>query len=69
MVHLVQIANGSQRRVALVAEPHLACLAGVASVYELASACMRKGVSLSTRARELAAGEKLSYDDVYAGKS
>ena len=69
MVRLVQIANGSARRVALVAEPHLICLAGAESVYELASACMREGVSLSTRARELATGEELSYDDIYAGKS
>ncbi|MDE3186170.1 MAG: GguC protein [Acidobacteriota bacterium] len=69
MVHLVQIANGSQRRVALVAEPHLACLAGVESVYELASACMRENASLSTRAQDLATGEQISYDDVYSGKS
>lgn len=69
MVHLVQIASGSQRRVALVAEPHLACLAGVASVYELASACVRESASLSSRVQKLATGELLSYDDVYAGKS
>ena len=69
MVSLVQIADGSRRRVALVAEPHLLCLTGVESVYELASACMREGVSLSRRAQEIATGEQLSYDDVYSGKS
>ncbi len=69
MIHLVQIANGSQRRVALVAELHLACLAGPTSVYELASACVRESASLSSRVQELATGELLSYDEVYAGKS
>lgn len=69
MVSLVQIANGSARRVALVAEPHLICLTGAESVYELASACMRENISLSKRVGELAAGESLLYDDVYSGKS
>ena len=36
MIHLVQIGNGSSRRVALVEEPHLRCLTEVQSVYELA---------------------------------
>jgi hypothetical protein len=69
LVRLVQIANSSARRVALVAEPHLSCLTGVESVYELASACIRERVSLSRRAQDLAAGETISYDDVYSGKS
>ena len=68
-MRLVQMANGSQRRVALVAEPHLRCLAGVESVCELASACIREGSSLSARVGELATGEPLLYDEVYAGKS
>ena len=38
MVHLVQISNGSSRRVAIVEEPHLRCLTEVQSVYELAHA-------------------------------
>jgi hypothetical protein len=69
LVRLVQIGNGSARRVAVVAEPHLRCLSGVESVYELASACIRENASLSIRARELATGESLSYDDIYSGKS
>jgi hypothetical protein len=69
LVSLVQIGNGSQRRVAIVEEPHLRCLADVKSVYELASACIREKASLSKRAQDLATGELLSYDDVYAGKS
>jgi len=68
-MHLVQIANGSARRVALVEEPQLKCLDGVTSVYELAQQCLESGVALSERARSLATGETLSYDDVYSGAS
>jgi hypothetical protein len=35
MTHLVQIGNGSARRVAIVEEPGLCCLVEVQSVYEL----------------------------------
>lgn len=69
MISLVQIGNGSSRRVALVAEPHLRCLTGVNSIYELASACIREDASLTGRVNELATGELLSYDNVYSGKS
>jgi hypothetical protein len=68
LVRLIQIGNGSLRRVALVTEPHLNCLAGAESVYELASACIRDGASLSSRVQELATGESLSYDEIYSGK-
>jgi hypothetical protein len=53
----------------LVDEPHLLCLAGATSVYDLAMACIRDGGSLSDRVHELATGEQLVYDDVYFGKS
>lgn len=67
--HLVQLANQSTRRVALVEEPFLKCLNGVASVYELANQCLREGTSLADAVRTLATSESLSYDDVYAGRS
>ena len=67
MLRLVQFSNGSSRRVALVEEPFLHCLKTVEWVYELALASVREGTSLSSWARELAGGEKLSYDDVYSG--
>lgn len=66
MVRLVQIGNGSARRVSLVDEPHLLCLIGVESIYELASTCIREGASLSRRAQSLATGDSLCYDDVYS---
>lgn len=67
-MRLVQLDNGSSRRVAFVAEPHLCCLSGVESVYELASACIRENASLSERVRNLATGALLLYDDVYSGE-
>jgi hypothetical protein len=69
LISLVQISNGRSRRVALVAEPHLRCLTGVHSIYELASTCIREDASFSGRVNELAVGELLSYDDVYSGRS
>lgn len=50
-------------------EPLLKCLTGVVSVYELASECIREAASLSERARSLATGEQISYDEVYCGNS
>ena len=70
--HLVQIATkGDQavRRVALVTEPHLQCLDGVDSIYELAQHCLRARKPLAQYTRSLATGELLLYDDVYNGAS
>ena len=49
-VHLVQIANGVTRRVALVEEPQLHCLSRVTSVYELAQQCLAQKQSISEQA-------------------
>jgi hypothetical protein len=69
LIRLVQISDGSSRRVALVDEPYLRVLDGVHSVYDLATECIRENAVLSDRARQLASGESLSYDDIYAQKS
>lgn len=69
MTRLVQLARGTDRRIALVDEPSLRCLTGVDSVYALASDAMRDGTSLVARAAERATGETLDYDAVYAGRS
>lgn len=69
MIHLVQVSNGSSRRVALVEEPNLRCLTGVQSVYELTLQCLREVVGLSERVQSLAHGEMLNYDAIYAGDS
>ncbi len=69
MIHLVQIGNGAERRVAMVEEPQLRCLEGVASVYELALRYAEFGSKMSEQASALASGELLDYDAIYAGKS
>src|SRR5271156_2920314 len=69
MIHLVQIGNGSARRVAIVEEPDLRCLVEVQSVYELVLRCLSHGRQLSEEARALAVGQVLDYDAIYAGIS
>lgn len=69
MMRMVQIGNGSSRRVALVEEPYLRCLAGVESIYELAQRCLREGRRLGEQSLALATGETLDYDAVYANDS
>jgi hypothetical protein len=68
-VSLVQLFNGTERRVALVDEPQLRCLEGISSVYELAQSCLRKSVLMPAEAARLAIGGTLSYDEVYDGLS
>src|SRR5580698_10432332 len=68
-IHLVQIGNGSSRRVAMVEEPYLRCLTEVESIYELAQHCLGAGSKISELAIALAHGEMLDYGAVYAGSS
>jgi len=67
--HLVQLADRTTRRVALVEEPYLRCLPGVPSIYELAQRCLRTGQSMSSYARADCGGETLFYDEVFDGRS
>ena len=69
LVQLGQVSDSRVRRVALVAEPHLRCLSGVISVYELAQQCAREAKSMEAAVQTLATGETLNYDDVYEGRS
>lgn len=69
MIRLVQISNGILRRIALVEEPNLRCLQDFDSIYALAQASLRAGVSLSAFARQLATGNIIDYDSVYQGRS
>jgi hypothetical protein len=69
MIHLVQIGNGSSRRVAIVEEPKLRCLVEVQSVYELALRSFASSGSMIAQAVALAKGEVLDYDAVYSGRS
>lgn len=69
MTRLVQIRNGSARRVALVEEPYLRLLAGVESVYELAARLDSSRSSLLGVIEEAVSSERLDYDAVYSGNS
>lgn len=69
MIHLVQISNGTSRRVALVEEPNLRCLTEIQSVYDLAKLCASNGDMLSNQVLRLAQGDVLPYDSVYDGTS
>jgi hypothetical protein len=69
MIHLVQIGNGSSRRVAIVEETRLRSLAEVRTVYELALRCLDSERKLSELALKLAHDETLDYDAIYAGAS
>lgn len=68
-MHLVQIANASLRRVALVREPELLLLREVESVLELAQRSLERGESLTATADALLFGEAVSYDAVWEGRS
>ena len=68
-MHLIQIANGTQRRVAVVREPELVLLREVDSVFSLAKRALSEGRSLSDVAGHLMSNEVLSYDAVYSGLS
>jgi hypothetical protein len=70
MTRLIQIHNGTQRRVALVEEPRMRLLdAGFASVYALAQAALAAGTSLTAFIRQQATDEVLDYDPTFAGRS
>jgi hypothetical protein len=68
-VHLVQIADRNQRRVAVVREPELVLLRGVDSILSLATAALAQGCKLSDVVEHLMSGEVLNYDSVYDGRS
>jgi len=69
MTRLVQIQNGATRRVALVEEPHLRLLAGVESIYELATNLDVAGGSLTKVVRDRLSTQRLDYNAVYSGNS
>lgn len=68
-MHLVQIANASQRRVAVVREPELRLLREVSTVLELAQRSLAQGENLTATATALAGSEAVSYDAVSEGAS
>ena len=69
MTRLVQMEKKGERLVALVEEPKLRVLDGVASVYALAQESMARGGKLSELAQKRATGESLEYEEIYRGDS
>ncbi|HEY1986463.1 MAG TPA: AraD1 family protein [Terracidiphilus sp.] len=67
--HLVQITDGAVRRIALVNEPNLHCLADVSSIYSVAQRCLRDARSLEDYVWSAPVSETVLYDDIYLGRS
>ena len=68
MARVVQLTDGTTRRVALVDEPTLRLVDGVSSIYELATLATETGDALSGLVQGRANGHVLDYDEVYAGR-
>lgn len=66
---LIQLQQGSIRKVGLIEEPRIHLLADTSSIYELALAALNAGAKLSDFARQRLTEEWLDYDEVYAGQS
>jgi hypothetical protein len=69
MTRLVQIQDGSTRRVAVVDEPHLRLLAGFDSIYEMVTQAAATGGSLLKLIEQQATNERLAYDPIYKQES
>jgi hypothetical protein len=68
-VHLVQIANAGQRRVALVREPNLVLLREIDTVLALARRALAEERPITAVADGLQSGALLSYGEVYEDRS
>jgi len=68
-VRLVQLAGAGRRAVALVAEPDLVLLDGVASLHALAQDAAAGGTPLKALAQEKAGRVRLDYQPIYDGTS
>ena len=66
---LIQIQQGSIRKVGLVDEPHIKLLAEYATVYDLANAAISKGTTLLKLVPRLLTDISLDYDQLYNGQS
>lgn len=69
MLRLVQLKNENERRVALVDEPRLHLLDGVASIYQVANTAIAESTDLSQAVLQRATSETLDYDPIYERRS
>jgi hypothetical protein len=68
-MRVVQLARGTDRRVAIVEEPHLRLVGRVSGTYELAMLAAKARGPLHKVVQSFASEERLEYDAVYAGES
>lgn len=66
---LIQISNGSIRKLGLVDEPHIRLLSDYATAYDLARAAIIGKLKLSELVGRLLTDERLDYDSLYSGAS
>lgn len=66
---LIQITNGTIRKVGLVDEPNVRLLSKYASIYELALAAIAETTTLPKLAARLLTDEVLDYAQLYSGRS
>ena len=68
-LHLVQIANATTRRIAIVEEPHLRQLSGPDSIYALAQQSLTSNTPLTQLVESLATTDLLDYTIIGSNKS
>ena len=68
-LRLVQLQNGSTRRVARVDEPSLRLLADTDSLFALANDAIAARTSLTALVERRTTSERLDYDPIYSGSS
>lgn len=66
---LIQVQQGSIRKVGLIEEPHIRLLVNYPSVYELATSALAAGQKLTSFVRLCLSHETLAYDEIYQGQS
>jgi len=69
MTRLIQIARGSERKVALVEEPKLRLLGHTSSIYSLAQEAITSGTKLTALVQKKLSNDALDYDPIYKGES
>ena len=69
MHRLIQLQNGSIRKVGLVDEPRIKLLGSFSSVHELAQAAITAKTRITSLVDRHVTDESLDYDAIYAGQS
>ena len=66
-MRLIQLQGPEGRRVGIAEGAAIQLLGGVESIYALALSALDSGIGLAKAAADLAGGEALDYDEIYAG--